>query len=235
MTRFALRCIAALLTGMVASPLRAAELPPKFSNFGDLRDDVCIIGGLPCSGEAPVTPTMILEKAMMMTLDRTRDWMTESDRNTKALQDDVKTLQRDVADLTAGRQQPGGPRPNDDARIAALEARVVSLEADRSAVRAPFQVLGASGQVLMRVDERANLTLGATGGSSLAFSHQDRGHATLVVTSAAGNTAALMVDAGGRLALHNGNSGTRVDASAGDSPTIAISSRGQAVEMGVGR
>lgn len=93
MTRFALRCTLALLAGMVAWPLRAAELPPKFDTPGALRDFVCIIGGFPCSGEAPVTPTMILEKALMMTMDRIRDWMIESDRTTKALQDDVKALQ----------------------------------------------------------------------------------------------------------------------------------------------
>ncbi len=236
MTRFALRCTMALLAGMVVWPLRAAELPPKFDTPGALRDFVCIIGGFPCSGEAPVTPTMILEKALMMTMDRIRDWMIESDRNTKALQDDVKTLQKDVADLKAGRQQPGGgSRPADDARIAALEARVAKLEADRSAVRAPFQVLGASGQVLMRVDERGNLTLGASGGSRLVFTHQDQGHAALTVNSAAGKVAALMVDTGGRLMLENGSGGTRVEASAGDTPTIGLSSRGQAVEMGVGQ
>jgi len=108
MTRFALRCTVALLAGLVAWPLRAADLPPKFDTPSDLRNFVCIIGGFPCSGEAPVTPTMILEKALMMTMDRIRDWMIESDRTTKALQDDVKALQKDVADLKAGRQQPGG-------------------------------------------------------------------------------------------------------------------------------
>ncbi len=235
MMRFTLRCTVALLAGMMSWPVRAAELPPKFDTPGDLRNFVCIIGGFPCSGEAPVTPTMILEKALMMTIDRIREWMVESDRNTKALQDDVKALQKDVADLKAGRQQPGGgPRPSDDARIAALEARVAKLEADRSAVRAPFQVLGASGQVLMRVDERANLTVGAAGGSQLVFAHRNQGHAALTVSSTAGKTAALVVDTGGRLALENGN-GTRVDASAGDTPTIAVSSRGQAVELGVGQ
>ena len=40
MTRFALRCTVALLAGLIAWPLRAAELPPKLDTPGGVRFNV---------------------------------------------------------------------------------------------------------------------------------------------------------------------------------------------------
>ena len=241
MKRFGKRCAMALVAGCLALPLSAADLPPKFDYVSQLLAYACQFGGYPCTGDAALSEFQQLGTATILMVNRIRDWMIESDKNTKALQEDVKGLKKDVAELkeaVARLQQgtpPGTPKPPDEARISALEARVAKLEAERNAVRAPFRVLDAAGQALLTLDIRGNLAVGKPGGSMMLFTHQEDGKATLGVDSADGHVAALMATDGGHLVLSNSKSGARVEASAGETPAISVSDPSQSVEMGIGQ
>ena len=242
MKRFGQRCAMALVAGCLA--LAAARGGPATEVRRRLATSFAMpvmFGGYPCTGDAALSEFQQLGTATILMVNRIRDWMIESDKNTKALQEDVKGLKKDVAELkeaVARLQQgtpPGTPKPPDEARISALEARVAKLEAERNAVRAPFRVLDAAGQALLTLDIQGNLAVGKPGGSKMLFTHQEDGKATLGVDSADGHVAALMATDGGHLVLSNSKSGARVEASAGETPAISVSDPSQSVEMGIGQ
>ena len=121
MKRFGKRCAMALVAGCLALPLSAADLPPKFDYVWQLLSYACLFGGYSCTGDTALSEFQQLGTATILMVNRIRDWMIESDKNTKALQEDVKGLKKDVAELkeaVARLQQgtpPGTPKPPDEA------------------------------------------------------------------------------------------------------------------------